>query len=195
MKMLERILINLFLCLFTIYTFKKIKNGLHMLQLESYKNERYFKWIKNNINKTIKISEILLTFVYIILMVINKGLLALIFVNIIYGILILKTKYPQQKKPFVITNRIKRMYVTQIIILIILAITVNIKPNIVIPILMAFTIASYYLVIIINKINEPIEKSIQKKFYKQAQNKLKQMPNLKVVRDNRKLSVKQVQNT
>ena len=80
--MVQIIIRNIFFVIFLIYFYKRTKHGLHMLQLESYKNERYAKWIKQNLKR--------------------------LFIGIPSG---------KTKKPFVVTNRIKRMYVTYAILL------------------------------------------------------------------------------
>ena len=47
---METILLNICLILFAIYFYKKIRHGLHILQLENYYNDRYAVWLKKNIN-------------------------------------------------------------------------------------------------------------------------------------------------
>lgn len=146
--MLQIILRNIFYLLFAIYFYKKTKHGLHMLQLESYKNERYARWMKQN-KKSLYFS------------IPNK----------------------KEKKPFVVTNRIKRMFITYLVLFIILIILGNLFPayewSLIVCVILA--IFSYYIVPVVNTINSPIEKHIQKGFYKKAKNKLEQMPNLKVI--------------
>ena len=146
--MLQIILRNLFYLLFGIYFYKKTKHGLHMLQLESYKNERYARWMKQN-KKSLYFA------------IPNK----------------------QEKKPFVVTNRIKRMFATYSVLFIIIIILGNLFPvyewSLIVCVILA--IFSYYVVPVVNTINSPIEKHIQKGFYKKAKNKLAQMPNLKVI--------------
>ena len=143
--MLQIIIRNLFYVLFIILFYKKTKHGLHMLQLESYKNERYFKWLKQNI----------------------KGTFFLI-------------PDKKEKKPFVVTNRVKRMYCTYLIILLIIVILGNIftKYEWSIVVCLVSFVFSYYIVPCINKINSPIEKHIQKGFYNKAKKKLNEMPSL-----------------
>ena len=46
--MSKYIYLNIFLILAVIYMIYKSRHAYHMLQLESYKNKRYLKWIKNN---------------------------------------------------------------------------------------------------------------------------------------------------
>ncbi len=177
-----KILLILWILLYGIYFYIKTKNGLHMLQLESYKNERYFKWIKNNLKKVINLKEVFLIALCAILIFINKEFLGLVLLNITYIILLIFRKKEKAKKPFVITNRIKRMYITYgIINTIIIGILVFVNILTLIATLFAFTILSYFLVILVNYINSPIEKIIQKNFYYRAKIKLDEMPNLKVI--------------
>ena len=68
-------LLTLWIAIYGIYFYIKTKNGLHMLQLESYKNERYFKWIKNNFKKVINLKEVFLIILCLILIFINKEFL------------------------------------------------------------------------------------------------------------------------
>ena len=41
------ILLNIFIIISYIYILYKSRHAYHMLQLESYKKERYIKWLKN----------------------------------------------------------------------------------------------------------------------------------------------------
>ena len=136
----------IFLILFAIIFYKKTKHGLHMLQLESYKNERYFKWLKNNLSKTLSIN------------------------------------YAKPKKAFVVTARIKRMYVTYVILFIaLLVLGLFANSYIYAIVLIALSFLAHFIVMLVNTINSPIEKSIQKNFVSKAKQKLENMPNLKVV--------------
>ena len=176
------ILLILWIIIYGLYFYTKNQNGLHMLQLESYKNKRYIKWIKNNIKKISSYKEIFLIIICIIFFLINKEFLGLILLNITYFCLLLLKREEKAKKPFVITNRIKRMYITYgIINALIIGIFVFLNYKILTIILNIFTILSYLIVILINIINSPIEKLIQKNFYNKAKQKLEDMPNLKVI--------------
>lgn len=172
------ILPNIFYIISFIYLLYKSKHAYHMLQLESYKNERYIKWIKKN--RIIKIKELILIIPTVIVFLNLKiGLI----INILWLIIqiLFRNKYTA-KKPLVITARIKRMYLTEILLLIIIGILLNIisftYTNVLINILIIF---SYIFILIINIINSPIEKCIQKKYYNMAKKKLNENKNLKVI--------------
>ncbi len=182
------ILINLFLITLFVYYLKKLRHGFHILQLESYKNERYQNWMKKN--KELKAREILL-FLPIILIFINPTIAFSI--GIIIAILLYFSRdIYHEKKPFVVTKRIKRMYATASILFILLVIIANLLlqgNNIITSIVQAVTLSiinimilfNNYLVILINKINKPIESHINKKFCQSAQKKLEEMPDLTVI--------------
>ena len=170
------ILLDILVIISYIYLLYKSKHAYHMLQLESYKNERYIKWIKNN--KTIKIKELILIIPSIIMFFYFKiGLI----INIIWALILIlfKNKYTE-KKPLVVTARIKRMYTTEILILILLGVLLNLYNNLII-LVNILIIFSYIFILLINIINSPIEKSIQLKYYKKAKRKLKSNKNLKVI--------------
>ncbi len=167
----------LYICAF-IYICYKSKHAYHMLQLESYKNERYFKWIKSN--KTIKIKELVLILSSIILFF-NLEIGLIINIAWIVILIIFKDKYTQ-KKPLVVTARIKRMCFAEFILLLIVGILINLVSikysNIVLNLVIILT---YLFILVINTINSPIEKLIQKKYYNLAKKKLKENTNLKVI--------------
>lgn len=179
--MLEMILRNFCYLLFALYFWKKTKYGLHMLQLESYKNERYRKWMKQN--KTIKIPEVLLLLCGIVLLLMQKEVVADVVFLFSYVVLFFTMTKQKEKKPFVVTNRIKRMIATYGILFLLLFLLGNLFPigewSLIVCAMV--TILSYDMVILVNTINHPVENQIQKGFYQKAKTKLEQMPNLKVI--------------
>lgn len=179
--MIDQVLINGFLILLFIYMNKKLRSGLHILQLEHYKTNAYFNWAKRHLKKVFLIKEIMSLLIVVIVFVMNMQIaliIGIILMIILYAI------YPKQKekKPFVITNRIKRMYITNTIIFLIIGILTNfISLNIGLAIAIMYLCLSYYMVIVINFINIPIEKGIQNKFYNKAKKKLKENRQIKVI--------------
>ena len=172
------ILLNLFYIFSLIYILFKSKHAYHMLQLESYKKERYIKWIKNN--KTIKIKELILI-IPIIIVIFNFKIGLIINAIWLIILILLRGKYIA-KKPLVVTARIKRMYFTEILLLIVNGVLLNIfNPIYSIAILNILIIFTYLFIFILNIINSPIEKNIQKKYYNMAKQKLKDNINLKVI--------------
>lgn len=183
--MINYILLNCYLLITYFYFLHKLRHGFHILQLESYMNLRYIKWMKKNKEKIITLRELLLIIPSILIffditigLCINIGILLL---------LLLGRNTYKEKKPLVITNRIKRLYCTISLFLIVFIIFSNIFINhilifgILVAILNLALIFSYFKVISVNTLNLPIEFRIQKGYYTKANNKLKQMHNLKVI--------------
>ena len=151
------------LSVFGIYIISiRTKYFLHMMQLEGYKTDQYMKWLKSNKDKI-------------------KSFQA--------------AKEPA-KKPLVFTKRAKRLYITNIIlnsvilgvILIICYITLldtaQMLPIIAAILLLVITILNIlqpFIIILANELIKPVEKSINKHFYRIAQSKVKSMDKLKVV--------------
>ena len=57
--MLEYFLINILWIIGFIYLNRKLRNGLHILQLEHYKIKEYKNWIRKHLNKVCNIKELL----------------------------------------------------------------------------------------------------------------------------------------
>ena len=87
-------LLNFNFLIFIAYFYKKLRNGLHILQLESYFDSRYFKWVKNNIKKVFKIKETILLLILILITFLNLrlGLILNIFSYIVLSLLFRRKK-------------------------------------------------------------------------------------------------------
>ena len=183
---MEKVLLNFSIVLILIYFYKITRHGLHILQLENYYIDRYAVWMKKNIKKVLNIKKTILLIIPIIcFLIINMK--NLIYVGyaieiLVFVYLILTTKRAKEKKPFVVTARIRRVYFTYLILFLIGIICANVfNGRIVLIILNICSVFAYLFVYIVSIINKPIEKAIRKKFCNQAKKKLKDIPGLKVV--------------
>ena len=163
---------------FAIYFYKKNRHGLHILQLENYYNDRYLAWMKNNIKTIFDIKTIGLLVIPVIVMIFFNWDLGSLLNVVAYLTLILTSKRPKEKKPFVVTARIKRMAVTYAIII---AAIFYISARNVVLILNICAIFAYVFVYIVNLINRPIEKAIRAGFCRKATQNLKSIKGLEVV--------------
>ncbi len=184
---MEIILVNIILVLVLVYFYRVTRHGLHILQLENYYINRYLVWMKRYIKKVINIKNIILLLIPSVLICISPFLK----ISSIYGLiteivvlcyLILSFKKQKEKKAFVVTSRIKRVYTTYLILFAIILLLANIY-NYTVVLLIANISAmfAYFFVYIVSVINSPIEKSIRRGFCKKAKNKLSEMTNLKVI--------------
>lgn len=176
--MINYILLEILLVLLYIYTHTKVRHGVHMLQLEYYKNDRYTNWISKNQKIVFSLRDILM-FIGTTITILNLrvGLILSIFILLL---LLLARNIFKEKKPLVITGRVKRIFVTETVIFILVAILANIN---ILYLIIAniLVVLAYHLVILVNVLNTPIEKAIQEKFVIKAKKKLKQMKKLKVI--------------
>ena len=176
--MINYILLEILLVLLYIYMHTKTRHGIHMLQLEYYKNDRYTNWINKNQKIVFSLRDILM-FIGTTITILNLkvGLIISIFILLL---LLLGRNIFKEKKPLVTTGRVKRIFFTETIIFFLVAVLVNI--NILYLILAnILVVLAYYLVIVVNILNKPVEKLVQEKFVIRAKKKLKQMKNLKVI--------------
>ena len=179
---MKNILIGLNLILFLIFFYKRAREGLHILQLENYYNDRYAVWMKRYIKKVLDVKTIIFLLIPIILLICKLNTAGLILNIFVYLVLISTSKRAKEKKAFVVTSRIRRMYIVYLIIfavIVLLAIFVNYK--LALSIANIFAMVAYTFVYLVNLINRPIEKSIRKGFCVKASKKLKEIPNLKVI--------------
>lgn len=182
---MERFLLNLALILILVYFYKITRNGLHILQLENYYLDRYVVWMKRYIKTVVNIKVIVLLLIPIICFIINNQIatyvgFAIEILVLIY--LIFATKKKKEKKAFVVTARIERLYTTYMILFAIATVCANIFDyKIVLSIVNICTMFAYIFVYIVSIINKPVEKSIRKGFCKKAKKKLQDIPGLKVI--------------
>ena len=178
---MEIFLLNFNFFILFIMAYRKIRHGLHILQLENYYNDRYLKWMKDNFKNIFKIKEIILLAIIVVISFIKVNLsltlnlLVLLTLNLLF-------RRKKEKKAFVVTSRIKRMYLTLLILFaLIVYIGNSIDTKYALIIINVVQIISYIFVYLVNIINKPIEKAIRLKFIIKAKNKLKENNNMKVV--------------
>ncbi len=172
-----------------IYTVIKTKRGLHMLQLNWYNlDNRFVKWIKNNINKVFIKPDMFIPALAVGLFI-NYNMTVMFFVAfylIVTALYIRNLKTEQQKVKFNFTKRVRRLSVTLLLIYVVVI-------GFMILTFDHTYIAYYYLVlgllvyinyivcILANIINIPVEKFVFNYYRNKAKNKLASMPSLDVV--------------
>ena len=176
--------------------FFKTKRSLHMLQQNLYnENNRYLKWIFKNLRQFLDWDILLViitlfgTLLFYDLEVISiLGVVGLIIIAYLIGFCWIKRiKNDQNKKPLVVTARIKRLIFT---ILILYFIPLSLMSYYIVDtyfvwqMLVVLTFMIYFnvfVVFIANIINFPIERLVYFHYKSKAQRKLKNMSNLKII--------------
>lgn len=177
-------------------TFYKTKRSLHMLQQNLYnENNRYLKWIFKNSKQffdwdilivIVTFIEMLVFYDFEVVSLLIIGLLVLVSIYLGYS-WIKRIKNDQNKKPLVVTARIKRLIFTITILYFIPLVFASFyildseivwKMFFIISFMLYFNV---FVVLLANFINWPIERMVYLYYKTKAQRKLKNLPNLKII--------------
>lgn len=166
-----------------IYLVVKSRKAMHMLQQNLYnENNRYIKWMKNNMNFVFPVLDILIFIVIGVWYLLNRKLdylfyiLEIILISISIFVIRNKEKKEQVKKPLVITARVKRLIVTLTVLYLIplvIGVLNNKYTRIMFTIYMFMIFINYFVMLIAKVINIPVEKLVYLKYYNMASKKLK----------------------
>jgi len=188
------IIISLYILFWLCLCQLKLKQGLHIIQLECYNSDKYINWMVNNKNKVHTKNDkiyaaILIVFstVLIIISPIESPIYPLIYsiISLLFFLINAKSK-EEAKKPLIFTPRAKRLYGISIFLVFFdLILTLLIVKWITKDILSYFPVWAGILTIIYyfssfytygaNYIAKPMEERINKKYYIQASEKIKKM--------------------
>lgn len=150
---------------------------MHMFQLNSYFFRKHSHWMKVNILKIIiQLVGISLPFILFNFKNTVTNILAILLLGFSIFYNFPKTK---AKIPLKITNRVKRMLVSELILILLFSLVFT-KYDITL-ILFIINVLSPILCIIANFINSPIEYIGKQRYINQAKKILSQMPNLTVI--------------
>ncbi len=175
---------------------------IHMLQLEGYRNNNFSKWIKEFNHRAysnkVKIGSLAAILSMIISMIVNVQKIG--FVAIVawcaFMVYSASEKREKAKVDLVYTKRVKRLIAIHAVVNILIVLIVSILSTVVSrssTSLIKIAVSSSYIISTIqfvlqplilklsNNISVPIENSINKKFFVQAQNKIKGMKDLNIV--------------
>ena len=170
-----------------LYVLIRYRNGLYMLQQNSYNvSNRYIKWIGKNVKKVFVSWDFLYVLVipfYFILDINFFYLINIMFFLFLFYLEGSKIKRMQVKKPFVVTSRIKRLVLTIFVIYLFLSLVIwfNYNQNDIVfyyLIYLFLSYMSYFVVFIANIINKPIEKCVYYYYKNMALKKLNDKTNL-----------------
>ena len=185
---------NFILFALLIYgSFIKFRKYIYYFQQNLYnENNRYLKWCKQNFKNIFSIDDLII-FAIIILNIFTSNWITTIFkivaIILVYMDIYITNYYfsEQQKKlkkKFILTQRIKRLYFTSMIITIIFTILFIINKNLqTYLILLEYLLFTFniFTVYLLGLINLPIEKIIYYFYWCKARNKLSKMKNLQII--------------
>ena len=184
----------LFLLFYVIYVIYRSVEAMHMLQQNLYnENNRYLKWINNNFNKVFCVADFVPVFFFLFVFfledksMIDFLLIASMFIYL-YGIYneYKRNKEHQNKLPLKATNRIKRLFITILIVYFVPVVLAFLTKNqvtmgfllILLSLMLAFV---YYITYFCSILNEPINKLEYFYYLSKAKKKLKEHDHLDVI--------------
>ena len=170
-----------------VYEYKRV---LMMLQQNSYRNERYMRWLRVSGDTT----TFMRMFAYIVLFVSlisaiphNFSMYLILLVSAVSFGKLFTAKY---KKPIVFTKRVWRLFATMLLLTLILMIaafcvTLNygLGTHLFVQslLLLALYAGSHIMLMFTNTLLSPVEKAINRRYYNDAARILSQMPDLKII--------------
>ncbi|RCW71956.1 UDP-N-acetylmuramoyl-tripeptide--D-alanyl-D-alanine ligase [Saliterribacillus persicus] len=180
------IFLTITVCLWLVYLGFRIRKAVHMLQLNSYRNSRLYRWMNSNWKKVITVKDwaLILPLIFLFL---GMELVAFILLSLVFIIGIVFRSDKPEKKKLAVTARIKRLITTISILYFIiagvaLALIWTQESYLIAGILIIISVTCLYFVLILaNVINAPIENSIKNYYYKDAHNMIKQANNLSTI--------------
>ena len=169
------------------YLLQAYKFDLQMMQQNSYRNDRYFKWwrMSKDYASMSRISDLA---VFLLLVSMFPKVVTLPIAIIVFTIkaaILLKKKY---KKPLVMTKRVWRLLSAMIVATLVVA-ALSCSPHVDAGInitaagaaLTAMAVLSWGVLALCNAAMQPVEKSINNSYVNDARRIIGEMPSLKVV--------------
>lgn len=160
-----------------------MRYNMHMFQLNGYKNREHINWQKKNIRQ-----QWLLHFAFAL------GVIRLIFPYAVIDILCYLTlgliilvyramKRMNVKKKLVYTPRVKRMIATILVVTFVMALAAGMLTDIRYwsGILLILVSVQFWMNMISNVINHPIEAAVNRYYINDAKKKLKEVPGLQII--------------
>lgn len=175
------------------YFLYNFKSDIHILQQNSYRIKRYWRWLEQgNFMPGWRLVD--LAMVFLLMSTLLNTALSVLLAAIVCVIKMAYLARKKYKKPLVITQRVKRIYtVTSILGLIPYLASIYTfgqqgeevgfyaGPRMALAIMFLMAVVSWCFVIAAVWLLTPVEKSINKKYWNQARSILKSKPELKVI--------------
>lgn len=162
----------------------EMKWDMQMMQQNSYRNERFTRWLRTN-SEYAGISRLLdLAMLVLALSTFMESWMVgavLVVAMVVKSAVALNKKY---KKPLVFTKRVWRLFLTEIVLLLAVSLLVGIYRNDAFDTgLMAlfFATFSYVFTMAVNWLLKPVEQAINNRYFNDAKRILAQMPNMKII--------------
>ena len=188
MTIVSTILLTATLILSAVHMIMRYKMELQMMQQNSYRNNRYFKWWKTNPVANSGITDYIV--LCLILIAAIPKTISLPIAILVFAANIISASKKKSKKPLVFTKRVWRLFSMMILLSIFFCLGTFFGFKSVIPTEIAFIITvaiiilcclSWIVVMLANWVVKPVESAINRKYYNDAKRLLSQMPDMKII--------------
>ena len=179
--MIVRTIISLCLCVYAFWL--TMRHNMHMFQLNGYKNDEQLHWIRKNLRQQwlLGYGMLLSLFRFFLPMI---ALDILIYISLLLIILVYRALHRlKSKKKLVYTARVKRMMATIIIIsfLTLALVFIYMPVEYMTPMFLMLVSAQWFMNILANIVNHPIEAAISCYYINDAKKRLKDRSDLKII--------------
>lgn len=166
--------------------FKSLLYNMHIFQLNGYRFSTHSGWLKKNLGRfAVEYIVFALSFTGLISHDPIMGFSAAALLVAIIAVAVENRNKPQ-KKPLVYTPRVKRMFVTSVVIYVLLfaaavyCLTTDSKNTAFLVVGLSVALTPF-IPIVANVINKPVEKSVNRYYLNDAKKMLKMMPELETI--------------
>lgn len=175
--------------------FDELKRDLMMLQQNSYRNERYIRWLKQSGDTTSVIRLCGVASFLFAMSTISFPMLSMMCILAVAAVNSYKLMTAKYKKPLVMTRRARRILAVSLVLSVVILAVANIitlsNPDGMSVINRALTVSSisligmfffsHVIILSANYLLRPVETSINNKYRREAEEILASMPRLKVI--------------
>lgn len=171
-----------------MFTAFKLKQDLHIFQLNSYRVNRYLRWMSKKIPIAFRAKN-LIGIISIPLLFLKNPIFAGVFFISFYSLSFVFRPQFQEKKPLVFTSRAKRLYFLSLLLLCVLYIVLFLflwRINILHLVLLLSSLIlvnflSPFWLILSNVLILPLENTINRYYFNDAKKKLESIPGIKKI--------------
>lgn len=173
---------------YVTYTTWKLKKYLHVLQLNSYMNDRYYQWLRKNFAKNVQLRDFIPMLSLILCIADASAAAIVVWTGSYVGLFVAKVE-PVEKKKFVFTSRAKRLFAVTLLLLLMISVVAfytayhvgNFYTAVILAVLTILNVLAFGITLLGNFLVAPLEKSINRWYYRDAKKIVQQMPNLKII--------------
>lgn len=166
----------------------EFRRQLMMLQQNSYRNERYRRWLSESGDSTTVMRLVTATVAMATLSTFSVPLVSMGLIAAVSIVNIFNLAGRKYKKPLALTRRAWRITLTQWLLLVVVCFVVGLAchgrgygyEKVSVAVLFVFCLSAQFTQLA-NWLLKPVEKHINGKFYNRAQETLRSMPGLKIV--------------